>query len=145
MENETLRELQKKEALKRMKALALSKNVIEDFKNNDTVYYSERQNNVFDGILYWVDNDKRYTEEIKKFEAEHDHLVYHAQLTHTQFGDLLSLLFVSTAPDDWEGDLDEIKNDKQTFAYVINMDDPYASEFGTIGIKAKNGGVSRTF
>lgn len=144
MENETLRELQKKEALKRMKALALSKNVIEEFKSG-VIYYSERQSSVFDGILYWIDNDKHYAEEIKKFEAEHDYLVYHAQLLHTQFGDLLSLLFVSTAPDDWEGDLDEIKNDKQTFAYVINMDDPYSSEFGTIGIKAKNGGVSRTF
>ena len=55
----TLRERQQDEALKRMAILKLLPNVIEEFKTG-VVYYSERQNAVFDGVLYWVSNDEEY-------------------------------------------------------------------------------------
>ena len=87
---------------------------------------------------------KKYVEAVRKFEKEHDAVVYHAQLLHTEFGDLLSLLFVGSDKEEWQKDLDDIDS-KEAFAYVINLDDDYGSEFGYIGIEPKNGGISRTW
>lgn len=60
-----LRQLQKAEAIKRLELLKLLPNVITDFKNTDTVYYSERQNKIFDGILYWISNNEDYERLVK--------------------------------------------------------------------------------
>lgn len=51
-----LRKMQELEAVERLKILqqeyGVHKNVLKEFKENKTIYYSERQNAVFDGILY---------------------------------------------------------------------------------------------
>ena len=139
----TLRERQQDEALKRMAILKLSPNVIEEFKTG-VVYYSERQNAFFDGILYWVSNDEEYEKILADFEKKHKALVYHAQLLHTSFGDMLTLLYVSKDPNEWQQDQEDLK-DGVLFAYVANLDGADYSEFGSVGIVPKNGGVSRTF
>ena len=139
----TLRERQQDEALKRMAILKLLPNVIEDFKNG-VVYYSERQNALFDGVLYWVSNNEEYEKILADFEKKHEALVYHAQLLHTSFGDMLTLLYVSKDPNEWQQDQEDLK-DGVLFAYVANLDGGDYSEFGSVGIVPKNGGVSRTF
>lgn len=140
---QTLKEKQKIEALKRMEMLQLMPNVIKDFEKKDKVYYSERQNAIFNAILYWLDNEKEYVDLVDKFEKEHNCLVYHCQLTHMEFGDLLSLLYVSENEEEWEQDTNDIR-EGYAFSYVVNLDCHSDSEFGTIGIKPSQGGVLRT-
>lgn len=140
---QTLREKQKTEALKRMRMLHLLPNVIKDFEKSNKVYYSERQNAFFNAILYWVDNEKKYVDLVNQFEKEHNALVYHCQLTHMEFGDCLSLLYVSKNEKEWQRDTNDIR-EGYAFAYVANIDCESYSEFGTIGIRPSQGGVLRT-
>lgn len=144
-----LRQLQKAEAIKRLELLKLLPNVITDFKNNDTVYYSERQNKIFDGILYWISNEEDYERLVKEFEENYDALVYHAQLTRFSYGLCLSMLFVSKYQEEWKMERDAITNPYDgvidTYAYVANLNEPDFSEIGRIGIVRKNGGISRVY
>lgn len=144
-----LRQLQKAEAIKRLELLKLLPNVITDFKNTDTVYYSERQNKIFDGILYWISNNEDYERLVKEFEENYDALVYHAQLTRFSYGLCLSMLFVSKYQEEWEMERDAITNPYDgvidTYAYVANLNEPDFSEIGRIGIVRKNGGISRIY
>ena len=139
----TLKEKQKAEALKRMAMLKLMKQVQDDFKKNGKVYYSERQNRIFNAVLYWVDNDERYVKIVKDFEKKHKALVYHCQLTHLEFGDCLSLLYVSANEEEWERDRKDLSQG-YAFSYVRNLDCEYDSDYGTIGIVPSMGGVLRT-
>lgn len=135
--------IQKAEAIRRMKQLKLLPQVIKDFEEKGTVYYSERQNKIFDGILYYLDNEPMFANLAKSLEEKHGILIYHAQLTHTYMGDMLSFLYVSQYEDEWEYEREDMEQGYH-MAYVANIDDPMCSEFGTIGIAPKNGGVSRT-
>lgn len=140
---EDIKELQKKEAVKRLKMLKVLPEVINEFKEG-VVYYSERQSAMFDGILYWVSNKPEYEKAVKDFEEKYGALVYHAQLMHTCDGDMLSLLYVGAHQDEWEQEEEDLRNG-ETLAYVSVMGDPALSEIGFIGIKPMNGGVSRTY
>lgn len=140
---QTLKEKQKNEALKRMAMLNLMPQVIKDFEKKDKVYYSERQNAIFNAILYWLDNEPNYVEIVKQFEEKHNCLVYHCQLTHMEFGDLLSLLYVSENEEEWEQDKKDLR-EGCAFSYVANIDCECYNDFGTIGIKPSQGGVLRT-
>ena len=55
-----LRELQKQEAIERLKILNLHPNVLSEFKADGTIYYSERINEQMRGILYWLSNNDEY-------------------------------------------------------------------------------------
>jgi hypothetical protein len=138
-----LRSRQKEEAVVRLKLLRMSQNVIKEFEEG-IVYYSERQNQVFDGILYWISNEEQYVTIVNNFENKYGALVYHAQLTHTEFGSLLSLLYVSKNEEEWGMDREDLNNG-QAVVYVVNLDAEDLSEFGTIGVSPKNGGISRTW
>jgi len=131
-------QLKKKEALKRMKLLDLLPNIITDFENENVVYYSE-----LNGILFWVSNHPTWVEFIQKFEEKNNALVYHAELSRLEFGDCLSLFFVSDYKEEWKRDLEDIRQGL-SLCYVWNKDDPCCSEFGTIGFRPINGGVRRT-
>lgn len=145
MENTTtLLEEQKTEALERMKTLKIMGNVCNDFRQSGRVYYSERQNAIFDGVLYWLDNEEEYIKIKNDFEKEYGALVYHAQLTHTNLGDLLAFLYVSKTKREWKDDNALLKQG-EAYAYVYNLSDPYSSEIGLIGVAPKNGGVTRTY
>lgn len=140
----TLREKQKQEAVKRLRQLKMFPNVIEDFEKEDRVYYSERINQVFDGVLYWLSNSEDFTAIVKDFEEKHEALVYHAQLTNFEFGKCLTLLFVSKHEKKWERDREDLQNG-EPYCYVVNLDVPDFSEFGYCGIEPKNGGVTRSY
>lgn len=134
-------EFKKAEAIRRMKALKLSSNIIKEFEKDHILYYSEDLKGPFKGILYWVDNEPRFRQIINTFELEHNALVYHAHLAHTEFGDLLSLLFVSDYPEEWELDNADIQ-EGFPLAYVYNISEEFG-EFGSIQIKPVNGGITR--
>lgn len=139
-----LKTKQKQEALKRMRMLQIMPQVIKDFEKNERVYYSERLNSMFPATLYWLDNHQEYVDLVNEFEKEHNALVYHAQLTHTKIGDLLSLFYVSKDEDYWSLDRKDILNG-QVYSRVLNIQDDFLSDFGTIGIKSVMGGVLRTW
>ena len=135
---------QKQEALNRMKMLHLMKEVIDDFEKNDKVYYSERQNSFFNATLYWLDNHQEWAQQVKEFETRTGCLVYHCQLTYTEFGKLLSLFYVDKDEENWEQDRKDIQ-DREVFVKVINLDDDFCSDYGYIGIQPSMGGVTRTW
>ena len=144
MEEKTLLELQKEEALERMRAFKLLPKVIKDFDKIGLVYYSERLNKKFDGILSWITNKPEFRKIISDFQIKHKALVYHAILTHTELGDMLSLLYVCETKEEWDMDWEDLREGIQV-AYVANLSNPDFSEFGSIGVKPVNGGLSRTY
>lgn len=78
---EDLKILQKQEALERLtilqKQYGLMETVLKEFKENNTIYYSEYINQNIQGILYWVSNKDEYTEIVEEFEKKNNALVYH--------------------------------------------------------------------
>lgn len=131
------REMQKQEAIERMKLLKLHENPIREFEKKDLVNVSEHG-----GILYWVDDEQ--AKFIKEFEAKHNAVVYHAILNYTEFGKLLSFLYVSDSEDEWVYDRHYLASGS-TVAYVKNLDDDMYSEFGSIGIRPQFGGLARIY
>ena len=125
----------KKEAIERMKILKLSRNAITDFKDDDRLYKSEDL-----GFLYWLYDDEE--EMVKKFEKEHECVVYHVILSRTNIGTMYSLLYVSLDDEEWEDDRADLQNG-QVLAYVVNKAAPECSEIGYIGIKPQIGGLVR--
>ena len=138
----TLREKQKQEALERMRMLNIMGKVRNDFRTSDKIYYSERQNSMFNAVLYWLDNNPQFVEIVNEFEKKHNAMVYHAQLTHFEFGDCLSLLYVSSNEEDWQYDREDLKQNC-AFVRVENLHNKGFSEFGTIVIKPSMGGIAR--
>lgn len=133
---EDLREMQVKEAIERMKMLHIMDRPIREFEKEGVLNLSEGI-----GLLYWLDDDEK--EMVKKFEEEHEMVVYHVIKTFSTLGLMYSLLYVSKHMDEWEMDRADIL-DGRAFVYVVNKDMPDCSEFGTIGIRPSFGGVIRT-
>ena len=127
---------QRTEALKRMELLKLHENVIDDFKEIALLNQSEHG-----GILYWVEGETE--RKIREWEEKTGNLVYHVIHDYTEFGELLSLLYVSQYEDEWESDREDIQ-DGYAVAYVMNLSDDWCSEYGSIGIRPQWGGVVRT-
>ena len=128
------KELQMEEAIKRMKMLKLHKNVINEFKEGQ-LNMSENG-----GILYWVDDT--YLPKIREIEKKYNLVVYHVIHDFTYFGDILTLLYVSKDEEEWEMDRQDLI-DGYPCAYVINLDDDYCSEFGSVEIVPQIGGLKR--
>lgn len=128
---------QKQEAIARMKMLKMHDNPIREFEKEDKINQSEHG-----GLLYWLDElQEQY---VKAFEEKHKAVVYHVIHNYTDIGEMLSFLYVSDSPDEWEYDRDDLKQG-YAYAYVMNLDDEYCSEFGSIGIKPQFGGLTRTY
>lgn len=130
------KELQKQEAIQRMKALSLMENVIQDFEKEDILYLSEGY-----GALFWLDDTQK--EYVAEFETEYQAVVYHVIHNNTEFGELLAFLYVSNEKDEWADDREDIK-EGCPLAYVKNLDEPAFSEFGSIGVMPQYGGLVRT-
>lgn len=122
--------------------LKLMDNVVKEFEEKGKLYYSERLNQMFNAVLYWVDNNKEWSNLIEEFERKWSVMVYHCQLTHTTFGDILSLLYVTKDEEEWEQDRQDIK-DGIAYAKCINLSDETLSDYGYIGIKSSMGGIVR--
>ena len=127
----------KTEAIDRMKALDLFAPCIKAFKDRDEVQLSEPT-----GGLYEFSGNEELTAKVKEFEAEYNAIVYHVIHTFTQFGELYNFLYVSDYQEEWEMDNEDIK-DNYTMCYVWNKDDDICSEFGTIAVMQKFGGLVR--
>lgn len=117
--------------------------VVKPFLEKGILKYSEYQNQVFNAILYDVENDKELQKKIEDFEKKNNAIVYHVQLTHFVFGDCYSFFYVSDYMEEWEDDRQKLK-ENCAMVYVWNRTDDFCSEFGWIGFKPSLGGVVRT-
>lgn len=123
------------ECIKRMEKLGLMKQCISAFKNGK-VWESEGI-----GALYEV-NEKEQTI-IDEFEKEHENYkVYHMIHNMYEFGEVYSLLYVSTYKDEWEMENKDIESG-YLMVYCKNVDDDFCSEFGSIEFKKNIGGLIR--
>lgn len=126
---------QKQEAIQRMQILDLFNEAIQEFKEHDVVSISEN------GTLFWLtDKQKQY---VRNFENTYNALVYHVIHNYTEYGEMLSFLFVSKYSNEWDEDKQDLKNNCP-MVYVENLDEPMFSEFGSIVIEPHYGGVIRT-
>ena len=132
------REKKKEEAIQRMKELGIINDAIKQFKDDDIVMVSEPPI----GGLYWLDDEQKKI--VDDFEKENDALVFMVVKAFTNFGNMLSLLFISDYEEEWEMDRDGIK-DNIVMSYTINETTPEFSEFGSIGVKRVGGGLIRQF
>lgn len=139
---DNLKEMMKQEAIRRMEALKIMPDVIRKFKDDNEIYYSERLSQICGGILFNFKGHPDWLNKIEKFEKKNGYLVYHAVLTHFNFGDVLDLLFVNDQDDEWEYELSELK---QGYAdiYAINISEETLSELGSAMYEPLNGGVNK--
>ena len=131
-----MRDKQKLEALKRMKLLNLHPTVIDEFMQQDKLNLSE-----FGGFLYWLDESQQRV--VEDFERKYNALVYHVIHSFTEFGELLTFLYVSDYPEEWDMDTHSLQAGIP-IAYVKNLSNDCCSEFGSVGIRPNNGGLIRT-
>lgn len=127
----------KKEAIERMHIIGLLPSIIEEFEKDNILYYSE----LF-GILYWVSNKPEWENHIRELEKKYNILVYHAEYSNFEFGRCLTLFIVDNNKKNWNYERKHLK-DGISYCYVWNMDDPWCSEFGSIGFMSLNGGIKR--
>ena len=134
---EEMRMAQKNEAIERMKILKLHPNAVREFVDEGKLNCSENGM----GALFWLsDEDAKY---VRAMEEKTDCLVYHVVKSVTQFGTLLTMLYVSKDEEEWERDKEELKSEGYACAYVENLDDEYCSEFGGVIVQPIFGGVRR--
>lgn len=132
-------ERQKKidEAVKRMKELKIFDDTIKSFQEG-------KVSQSIQGFMYWIDEDTEndLAKKIADFEAENNAVVYYVIASNTNFGMLYNLLFVGDNEEEWSFENEDIK-DNYVFSYVINIDEPMFSEFGTIAVSQQYGGLVR--
>ncbi len=148
MKQSNFRNLQMQQAIERLEILEkeylLHENVLKEFKEDGTIYYSENLGGAFSGILYWLENKNEYVEKVRKIEEERNIFVYHCILNHTIDGDLLTMLYISEYQDEWEYEKNDLKNGCID-VYVCNLSRDIDSEFGSVQITCVNGGLVRVY
>lgn len=132
--------IKKAEAINRMKELGLFAPCIKAFKRGE-VQLSEPT-----GGLYEFSSDKELTAKVQEFEKENNALVYHVIHTPMMLDgeamDMYNFLYVSDYQEEWEMDQNDIK-EGYALAYVWNKTIDYFSEFGSIAVKERFGGLVR--
>ena len=125
------------EAVKRMKELKIFDDTLKSFQEG-------KVSQSIQGFMYWIDEstENNLAKRIADFENENNAVVYYVIATNTNFGMLYNLLYVGDNADEWEMEHEDIK-DGYVFSYVINVDEPMFSEFGTIVVSNQFGGLVR--
>lgn len=123
------------EALTRMTEFKMLPQVINEFREG-ILYRTETQA----GILYWLSNEEKAM--VQDFEKETGNLVYHLIKTSTTYGTIYNFLYVDSDDGEWCIDKENIRDGYQ-LAYAKNIDADDCSEYGSIGIRMRNGGLVR--
>lgn len=132
-----MRNTMKAEAVKYMDILKLDKRCIQAFKaKKQSVWMSSGH---FGGLY---EADEKLKNMIKDVETEHDIIVYHVVENMIYGMHCYSMLCVCKYPEEYEMNEEGLK-DGYAFSYVLNVDAPDCSEFGTICVKPTFGGLRR--
>ena len=143
------------EAVRRMKALNIYKDAIALFQKHrraleDYAVSEEMLSGAYAivmcsepplGSLYFLDDEQQRL--VREFENKYDALVYLVVRCYTDFGMMDSFLYVSDCEEEWETDLSDVR-DGHPLTYTYNHDSPDFSEFGSIGVIQRGGGLVRT-
>lgn len=133
----TTKERRKAIAIKALKQLGIYKPYIDEFEKNDAVCFFER----FAG--FWVFQEPEIEAKMKEIEKRHNCTVFAITHEFAEFGECYSFLLVSDYPEEWN---DTIVNDGDVFyafAYVWNKTDEWCSEFGSVCLASRFGGIVR--
>ena len=125
----------KTEALKRMRKLGLSPDVIERFRDKNLIVKSEGNGEV-------SSLSEKEEKMVREWEEETGHLVFYVMHNDSDYGEMLSLLYVSKYEEDWDVENGLIENGG-AFAYVMNLDYEVSSEFGSVYFENVNGVLNR--
>lgn len=135
-------------AVLKMEQLGICRECINEYMDNDKILMSVYANKVLNAILQ--EPDEKLMKRVKDWEKRTGNIVYHLQKSNTEFGEMISYLFISHNSDDWEDDVVKTKDNKgdeyfNVFAYVENESHPEWSEYGSIGLKPSMGGIVRVY
>lgn len=83
------KEMMKKEAISRMLRLGLHPNAVQEFKEEGKLNRSEGP-----GLLYWLTDEEQQI--VKRFEKDHNKVVYHLIKTPTSIGMLYNRRWTMT-------------------------------------------------
>ena len=125
--------LQKKEALERIKLLNLHTCVEDAFLKGEILQSIQ-------SILFEIEPD--YTKRIQAWEEKTGNVVYHVIHNFYEFGECLSLLYISQYDEEWSDDR-QVLTMGYPYVYVLNLDNDDYSEYGSIGIEENMGGLLR--
>lgn len=129
-------EEKKTEAIRRMEKLKLNPDIISEFSNENIIKVTDMKGN----ISNIDDENLKY---VKAFEQRYGTLVYHVMHSDTEFGELLTMMYVSDHSEEWTYDYNML-DDKIAYAYVENLSEELFSEIGSVGFISINGGLVRT-
>ena len=108
-----LKQLQKQEALKRLKILqskyGLPEYVVREFLENGTQYYSEHTWNTENWNIHKLSRDNFFETAVKGYEINNDAIIYYSiYRPSTNRGIELSMLYVSKDKCNWEDETKEL-------------------------------------
>lgn len=108
---------------------------------NHRLFYSENCGKAFPAILYFLSNNPEWEAMVKEFADEMGVLPFHAILSHTDFGDLLDVLYVPADSEDMES-FAEMAKQGLFVSHCYNLTEGFA-EGGTIRVIPVMGGLLR--
>ena len=127
----------KTKAIQIMKTMDIYKPYIEGYRKENKVCYFERY------AGYWADQEPELQEKIEQVEQQYNCTVYAVTHEYFEFGECYTMLIVTNYKNEW-GYLVESQQDVHfAQAYVWNVDDDYCSEFGTVAVRSRYGGLRR--
>lgn len=127
------------EAERRIKQLGLHENVMKDFEKG---VLNKSETTIFPGVLYWLDDEEK--DFINKWAKKSGNLPYHIIKQNTDFGPMMSVLYVSKHEDEWEIDRIDLWQEQALAYCIIGFNEMYG-EYGSIGVRPANGGLKRTW
>jgi hypothetical protein len=126
------------EAAARMERLDMNQQAISAMRNGE-IWISEGPGALFD-IPNTVENE--YLRDSLEQIRNKDMFPYHVIHNFTEFGELFSVLVISSYLEEWEMDREELEQG-YVFADVYNKDMDL-DDLGTIGVQPSIGGLIRT-
>ena len=130
-------EVKRVEAVRRLKALDIFPDAVSQFEKSGAVMVSEPPL----GALYYLDDEQKKL--VGDFEKEYHALVYLVVRSYTEFGKMDSFLYVSDCEEEWDLDFSDVR-EGYPFTYTHNYDCSEFSEFGSIGVIKRGGGLIRS-
>ena len=139
MQKSEMKKAQVEECLRRLKMLDLHPNVAKEFCEEGKLNLSQG------AILFWLNDEEKQM--VKEWEEKTGNMVYHIIKGYYVFGTCYSFLYVSDEPgedtEEWEWDREDLENGCP-LVYVKNVTDSLCSEYGSICIESRYGGLLRT-
>ena len=134
---QTTKEQRKEQAVKFLNMLDIYKPYIKGFQEKDQVCFFEEY------AGFWADQEPELYNKMKEIEEKYNCTVYAITHEYLEFGECYDFLIITDYEEEWEDLVYKGVHDFIAYSYVWNKDDDYCSEFGSVGIRARGGGIMR--